>query len=80
VVMKSIIFLDIMPCSPLRVNWRFGGTYRLHLQGRRISRARTQRGSRWQTELCIQIICTHWMNLRTTFAKQLHILRSVNQN
>jgi hypothetical protein len=38
-VMKSAIFLDIMPCSPLKVNRRFGGTYRLHLQGRRISRA-----------------------------------------
>jgi hypothetical protein len=27
---------------------RFGGTYRLHLQGRRISRARNQRESMWQ--------------------------------
>jgi hypothetical protein len=32
VVMKSIIFWNITPCSPLRVNRRFGGTYRLHLQ------------------------------------------------
>jgi hypothetical protein len=35
VVMKSIIFWDMTPCSPLSVNRRFGGTYRLHLQGRR---------------------------------------------
>jgi hypothetical protein len=35
VVMKSIIFWDITPCGPLSVNRRFGGTYRLHLQGRR---------------------------------------------
>jgi hypothetical protein len=35
VVMKSIIFWDITPCSPLSVNRRFGGTYRLHLQGRK---------------------------------------------
>jgi hypothetical protein len=35
VVMKSIIFCDITQCSPLRVNRRFGETYRLHLQGRR---------------------------------------------
>jgi hypothetical protein len=35
VVMKNIIFWDITPCSPLIVNSRFGGTYRLHLQGRR---------------------------------------------
>jgi hypothetical protein len=41
--MKSIIFWDITPCSPLSVNRRFGGTYRLYLQGRKISRARNQR-------------------------------------
>jgi hypothetical protein len=35
VVMKGIIFWDISPCSPLSFNRRFGGTYRLHLQGRR---------------------------------------------
>jgi hypothetical protein len=37
VVMKSTIFWDIKLCSLLKVNRRFGGTYRLHLQGRRIS-------------------------------------------
>jgi hypothetical protein len=50
VVMKSSIFWDITPCSPLKVNWRFGGTCRLHLQGRKISRARNQRESRWQAD------------------------------
>jgi hypothetical protein len=39
VVMKSSIFYDITPCSPLKVNRRFGRTYRLNLQCRRISRA-----------------------------------------
>jgi hypothetical protein len=33
--LKSTIFWDITPCSPLSVNWRFGGTYRLHLQDRK---------------------------------------------
>jgi hypothetical protein len=33
--LKSIIFWDMTPCSLLRCNLRFGGTYRLHLQGRR---------------------------------------------
>jgi hypothetical protein len=47
VVMKSTIFWDITPCSPLKIDWRFGGIYRLHLQGRRIIRARNQRESRW---------------------------------
>jgi hypothetical protein len=37
--MKSIIFWDVTPCSLLSCNRRFGGTYRLHLQGRRISSA-----------------------------------------
>jgi hypothetical protein len=50
VVMKSTIFWDITPCSPLKVNRRFGGTYHLHLQGRRISRARNQRENKWQAE------------------------------
>jgi hypothetical protein len=30
------------PCIPLKINWLFGGTCRLHLQGRRISEARKQ--------------------------------------
>jgi hypothetical protein len=36
VIMKSIIFWDMPPCSPLSFIRRFGGTYRLHLQGLRI--------------------------------------------
>jgi hypothetical protein len=35
VVMKSTIFWDITPCGPLKGIRRFGGTYRLHLQGRK---------------------------------------------
>jgi hypothetical protein len=46
--MKSTIFWDITPCSPLSVYRRFGGTYRLHLQGQKISSARNQPESRWQ--------------------------------
>jgi hypothetical protein len=41
--MKSSIFWDITPLSPLKVNRRFGGTYLLHLRGRRISEARNRR-------------------------------------
>jgi hypothetical protein len=47
---KSTFFWDITPCSPFKVNRLFGGTYRLHLQGREISRARNQRESRRQAE------------------------------
>jgi hypothetical protein len=35
VVMKSTIFWGITPYSPLSVNRHFGGTYRLHLHGRK---------------------------------------------
>jgi hypothetical protein len=48
-VLTKVVW-DIAPCSPLKVNRRFGGTCRLHLQGRRISRARNQREIRWQAE------------------------------
>jgi hypothetical protein len=48
--LKSTIVWDITPWSPLKVNRSFGGTYRLHLQGRRISRGRNQPESRWQWE------------------------------
>jgi hypothetical protein len=41
-VLYFTIFWDIMLCSPLKVNWRLGGTCRLHLQGQRINQARNQ--------------------------------------
>jgi hypothetical protein len=50
-VMKSSIFWAITPCSPLKVNRRLGGTYRLHLQGRRINKARNQ--------LALLATCSH---------------------
>jgi hypothetical protein len=39
---KSYVFWDITPCSPFKVNRRFGGTCRLHPQSRRISQRRHQ--------------------------------------
>jgi hypothetical protein len=46
--MKSIIFWDMTLCSLLSCNWRFGGTYRLHLQGWRNNFSKNQQVSRWQ--------------------------------
>jgi hypothetical protein len=40
--MKSSIFLDVTPCSLLKASRRFGGTFRLCLQGERISKGRNQ--------------------------------------
>jgi hypothetical protein len=39
--MKSNIFWNSTPYSPLKVNRRFGGTRRLHFQSRRISQQET---------------------------------------
>jgi hypothetical protein len=44
--MKSAVFWDVAPCRSC-VNRRYGGTYRLHLQGRNI-RERGTSASRWQ--------------------------------
>jgi hypothetical protein len=33
---------NITPCTSSKLNRRFGGTYQLHLQGRKISQARNQ--------------------------------------
>jgi hypothetical protein len=42
VVAKSYVLQDLTPCSPLEVNGRFGGTFRLHLQDIRIIQALNQ--------------------------------------
>jgi hypothetical protein len=42
---KNAVFWDLAPCSSC-VNRRFGGTYRLHLQGKKI-RERGTNVSRW---------------------------------
>jgi hypothetical protein len=49
-ISKSSLFWDITQCSPLKVNRRFGGTCRLHFQGRRISQARNQHEIKRQAE------------------------------
>jgi hypothetical protein len=38
-ILRSTFFLDMTPCSPAEVPWRFGGTYFLHAHGRWISQA-----------------------------------------
>jgi hypothetical protein len=50
VFMKSTIFWDITPYSPLKVNRRFGETFRLHFK-RPISGAKYQQESRWKIGL-----------------------------
>jgi hypothetical protein len=43
--MKNVVFWDVALCRSC-VNRRFGGMYRLHLQGRKIRKRRTSAG-RW---------------------------------
>jgi hypothetical protein len=53
VTMKNIVFWDVALCRSC-VNRRFGGTYRLHLRGRKI-RERGTSVSRWlQPELPVE--------------------------
>jgi hypothetical protein len=40
-VMKNAVFWGVVPCRCSRLNRRFGGLYRLHLQGRKIRERRT---------------------------------------
>jgi hypothetical protein len=71
--MKSIIFWDMAPYSPLSFNLRFGGIYRLHLQGRRNKFSKNQQASRWQAEcLKMEAICSSKM-VETQRATQRHI-------
>jgi hypothetical protein len=79
--MKSTIFWDITPCNPLKVNQRFGGTYHLHLQGRRISQARNQYKSRWQAELCLTFNRLHGIISQKIILFRFHIIyKPINWN
>jgi hypothetical protein len=60
----------ITPCSLLKFNRRFGETYHLHLQGRRISRARNQRESRWQAGHLARLILPPWRWRRYVLPKR----------
>jgi hypothetical protein len=69
-ILKSTIFFDITPYSPLKVNRRFGGTYRLHLQSRRISRAKNQREIRCQAELASCSAYSSTMKMEAIFSSE----------
>jgi hypothetical protein len=62
--MKNAVFWDVAPCRYC-VNRRFGGTYRLNLQGRKI-RERGASVGRWlQTESAGQVVvCNDSENLK----------------
>jgi hypothetical protein len=60
-----------MPCSPLKINWRFGRTCHLHLQGRRISEARNQREESSKLVSCLAYSST--LKLETTCSPETSV-------
>jgi hypothetical protein len=42
---KTSILWDVTSCGTVKVNTRFGGTYRLHLQSQRVNQTKHQAGS-----------------------------------
>jgi hypothetical protein len=58
VTMKNTVFWDVAPCRSC-VNQRFGGTYRLHLQGKKNPRVRNQRKQ--------VAVCSSWFLTRGFF-------------
>jgi hypothetical protein len=60
-VLKSIIFWDVTPCTLLSCNRRFGGTYRLPLQGRRNNFSKNQQVSNMNL-FYFHVIKRVWVN------------------
>jgi hypothetical protein len=57
VTMKNTVFWEVEPCRSC-VNRRFGGTYRLHLQGKKICERGTN-VSRWQQTVTYIHVCDY---------------------
>jgi hypothetical protein len=81
VIMMSPMFWAIMSCSPLKVDWCFGGVYRLHIQSRRISQQRNQhkagRNVCWifaslhfSLAICVLHVCPAYLITLTILEKQ----------
>jgi hypothetical protein len=64
---RRAVFWEIMLCSQLKANQRFGGTCRLYLQGRRIIHARKQHEALLAT--CFMLIS--WLAYYSTLKMQV---------
>jgi hypothetical protein len=77
VVMKSIVFWDMTPCSSLCSNRCFGGTKRLHLQGRRkVQQTNEQSGGTlldFSSTLKIEALCSSETSVATQRTTRRHI-------
>jgi hypothetical protein len=71
--LKSIIFWDMMPCSPLSCTPRFGGTYHLHLQGRRQATCLLTGLLNYSSTLKMEAICSSETSGATQRTTRRHI-------
>jgi hypothetical protein len=82
--MKSFIFWDTTPCSPSKVNRRFGWTCGLHLQGRRINQARNQRevgkDSHYSLALKMEAKCSSEMSVDFQRTTRHYIDRTIHNH
>jgi hypothetical protein len=66
--MKNAVFWDVAPCRSCEMNRRFGGSYRLYLQGRN-PRARNQREQ-------VAATCSRWFLARILHSHRCENLKS----
>jgi hypothetical protein len=71
VVMKSSIFCDITPCSPLKVNLRFWGISSLHIPGRK-------KKPPWNSSACYLLHTGYFLGLFFDPENEDMFLRSVS--
>jgi hypothetical protein len=67
VTMKNVVFWDVAPCTSC-VNRRLGGTYRLHLQGRKIR----ERGNSVISHLLTLVPRSRYVSPKRRFTQDLH--------
>jgi hypothetical protein len=67
--MKSIVFWDMTPYSPLSVNRLFRGIYRLHLQGRRNKFSKKPLSK----QVLVEAICSSETSVDTQRTTRRHI-------
>jgi hypothetical protein len=73
VVMKSTISGDITPCSSLKVDLRFGRSYRLHLQIQRRSRTRNHhRSDAYSSNLKMEVIHSSGTSVHIPTTRRCH--------
>jgi hypothetical protein len=72
--LNTPIFWDITPCSPLKVNRRFGGTCRLNIQGERIIQTRNQyKLGRKQSKLKMEVTFSYESPVCFQRTKRYHL-------